>query len=590
MWRRSATWLFTAAFLLSAVADLPAQETTPKLALKITSVYPLAAAKGTVSEIEIQGENLDGVSAVWFGSQGIQGQVKKVEPIKLLKITPDSQLLVEREEVSGHRVVVELGIDSPAKVGRHSLRLVSPRGLSSAHPFVVTGSQVVREGETAHSTPESPQELKIPVLVSGKIWGKGEVDYYSFDALAGQEIEFQAVSNVVATRGNVDAVQLTLYEPTGSWFDPKRPTRLAFSEYARLRYKFSKGGRYLLLVGTFAGISGPDMVYVLRIAPAGSSTASNQPAGLPELHESRIDALRQPFVRKLERNRVEALLGRSVAAPQPEKDTPKSAPSAAEGELDLSQPVLLEGSIDRPRKVDSYKLRAKAGQRLAFELETPEASLPQFTPRLELVDANGQDVCSNIWRRVGGDNNHLMKTLQAKTIYTFERDGEYTVRIRNLVSRQADPSFQYRLLIRPQVPHVGKIKVEQDSINVVPGKAGKLTVTVEQEEGYSGEVALSLEGLPPGLRAFTGAETPPARGGLLDEGRKEQYVPKTQKVVILVLGSSDAAATAMPQMVRLVARPVVEGRVGAPLLVQEIPVSVSKPDATDATELARKGT
>ena len=416
MWRGSATWLFTAALLLSAVAGLPAQETAPKSAPKITSVYPLAAAKGTVSEVEIQGENLDGVSAVWFGSQGIQGQVKTVEPIKLLKITPDSQLLVEREEVSGHRVVVELEIDSSAKVGRHSLRVVSPRGLSSAHPFVVTGSPVVREGETAHSTPENSQELKIPVLVSGKIWGKGEVDYYSFDALAGQEIEFQAVSNVVATRGNVDAVQLTLYEPTGSWFDPKRPTRLAFSEYAGLRYKFSKGGRYLLLLGTFAGISGPDMVYVLRIAPAGSSTASNQPAGLPELHESRIDALRQPFVRKLERNRVEALLGRSVAAPQPEKDTPKSAPSAAEGELDLSQPVLLEGSIDRPRKVDSYKLRAKAGQRLAFELETPEASLPQFTPRLEVVDANGQDVCSNIWRRVGGDNNHLMKTLQAKTI------------------------------------------------------------------------------------------------------------------------------------------------------------------------------
>ena len=590
MWRGSATWLFTAAFLLSAVAGLPAEETTPKSGLKITSVYPLAAAKGTVSEIEIQGENLDGVSAVWFGSQGIQGQVKTVEPIKLLKITPDSQLLMEREEVSGHRVVVELQIDSSAKVGRYSLRLVSPRGLSSAHPFVVTGSPVVREGETAHDTPENSQQLKIPVLASGKIWEKGEVDYYSFDVLPAQEIEFQAVSNVAAKGSNFDAVQLTLYEPTGSWFDPKRPTRLGFSQDARLRHKFSKGGRYLLLVGTFAGISGPDMVYVLRIAPAGSSTTPNQSAELPKLHESAIELLRQPFVRKLEPNRVEALLGRSVAVPQPEKDTPNSAPSAAEGELNLSQPVLLEGVIDRPGKVDSYKLKLKTGQRLAFELETPEASLPQFTPRLEVVDANGQEMCKNIWRRVGADNNYWMKTLQAKTIYTFERDGEYTVRIRNLVSRQADPSFQYRLLIRPQVPHVGKIKVEQDSLNVVPGKAGKLTVTVEQEEGYSGEVALSLEGLPPGVRAFTGAETPPPRGGVLDEGRKEQFVPKNQKVVILVLGSPDAAATAMPQMVRLVARPVVEGRVGAPLLVQEIPVSVSKPDAAGAAKLARKGT
>ena len=363
--------------------------------------------------------------------------------------------------------------------------------------------------------------------------------------------------------------------------------QLAFAEEARLTYTFSQGGRYLLRVGTYAGISGPDIVYLLRIAPvriapariapARHSTASSQAADLPELHETLIDLLRKPFVRKLEPNRIEELHGRSVAMPQPEKGAAPSASSEANGASELFEPVFLEGAIDRPGKVDSYKFNFKTGQRLAFELETPEASRPQFTPRLEVVDANGQEMCKNIWRRVGADNNYWMKTLQAKTIYTFERDGEYTVRIRNLVSRKADPSFQYRLLIRPQVPHVGKIKIEQDSINVVPGEAAKLTVTVEQEEGYSGEVALSLEGLPPGLRAFTGAETPPARGGVLDEGRKEQFVPKNQKVVILVMASPDAAATAMPQMVRLVARPVVEGRVGAPLLVQEIPVSVSKP-------------
>ena len=617
MTRVSVAWLLMAAFMfvLSPATGLPAEKPKAKSTPEIISVYPLGATSGAVSEIEIRGSNLEGAYAVWSGSEGIQGRIKKIEQITLLKLQANAQILAQKEETLGHRVLVDLEIDSSAKLGRHSLRLVSPRGLSNAHPFLVTVDPVVLESQTPHNDPPNPQLLKTPALLGGKLWEKGEADYYSFDALPGEEIEFHAVSNTAANSGKFDAIQLTLYEPGGTWFDPKRPTRLAFAEEARLTYTFSQGGRYLLRVGTYAGISGPDIVYLLRIAPvriapvriapvriapARHSTASSQAADLPELHETLIDLLRKPFVRRLEPNRIEELHGRSVAMPQPEKGAAPSASSEANGASELFEPVFLEGAIDRPGKVDSYNLKLKAGQRLAFELETPDATLPQFNPRLELVDASGQDICNNFWRRVGGDNNYWVKLPQAKTIYTFERDGEYVLRIRELISRYGNPSFKYRILIRPQIPHVGKIKVEvkegslvaQDSyINLAPGEARKLSVTVEHQEGFSGDVALSLENLPPGVQALTGAEEPPIREAELDLGKKEQFVPKTQKIVILVMGSPDAAATPLPQVARLVARPVVEGQVGAPLLVQEIPLMVLKPvlKPDSSTELARKG-
>jgi hypothetical protein len=258
----------------------------------------------------------------------------------------------------------------------------------------------------------------------------------------------------------------------------------------------------------------------------------------------------------------------------------------ADGLLELSKPLFLEGAIDRPGKVDKYKLKLKAGQRLAFEVETPEVTLPEFSPRLELWDSSGQEVFNNIWRRVGGDNNQWMKTLQSKTMYSFNRDGEYTLSIQDMTPRYGNSSFKYRILIRPLVPHVGKIEVKEDSMNLVPGHAGKLTITVEQEEGYSGEVAFSLENVPVGVQASTGADVPPDPEPQLDQGKKEQYVPKSQKVMILVVASQDASPTTMPQTARLVARPVVEGQVGAPVWSQEIPIMVLKPDAA---ELPRKG-
>ena len=75
--------------------------------------------------------------------------------------------------------------------------------------------------------------------------------------------------------------EVTLYEPTGSWFDKERTTRLAYnddpssyhvSRLPQLTYRFLKKGRYLVGVGAFLGGGSPHFSYQLRISDSSAPT------------------------------------------------------------------------------------------------------------------------------------------------------------------------------------------------------------------------------------------------------------------------------------------------------------------------------
>ena len=78
----------------------------------------------------------------------------------------------------------------------------------------------------------------------------------------------------------------------------------------------------------------------------------------------------------------------------------------------------------------------------------------------------------------------------------------FLIQVRDLTSRVGGEEFSYRLVVRPQVPHVGKVVAEKvDRIHLASGESESVGVTVELEEGFEGDVALSIENLPPGVRA-----------------------------------------------------------------------------------------
>ena len=557
---------------------------------ELVSLFPLGGQRGTTLEVRMRGKNLGGTYAVWVDGRELEAHVERVEEIDLTEYD-----LVNKEWKSqpGYRVSFQVAIDGGAGIGAHSIRAVTPRGVSNALPFRVTSHPVLTETGDPHQTPGAAQELRFPVVVNGKISRGGELDFYGFDAGEGQELTFEVVSHL-----GIEPT-LTLYEPAGSWFDPTRTRELAFHlgrlatpatlhtfdrmpnyEKPRLTYRFSRKGHYLIQVGANLSKGGPDCPYQFRIAPA-------DPGAIRPLESGSVQGLPSSwaeFSRELEPDRLERLWSRTVREAV-DPSTPaaglvrlvetESNPSAGEAR-EVAVPSIIEGSIDRPGDVDSYRFKVRDGAKLAFEVQTPDVTPPFFNPRLSVLDAEGNESFNNIYRRLGRQFQFYSKTVEPKTLHTFESGGEFTLQVRDITSRQGDPGFVYRLLIRPQIPHMGDIEVKDDRVNLKAGTAGKLTVITDQEEGFGGEIVLSIKNLPAGVEALPGTDLEPDKGINPDEGPKERFVPRSQKATVLLVAREDAPATPMPRMIRIVARPVVGGSLGPPQLVREVPLMVVK--------------
>jgi hypothetical protein len=591
---------------------------------EIVSVAPVGLERASNGKIELRGKHLDGVYAVWFDTRGVEARIESIQKDDEVFPVPKGRKEKKDDKSPRQIVLAQASVNGDVALGKHSVRLIGPGGISNEACFLVQSERAHAEINSDHSSPEKAQPVSVPLLLQGKLAQTGEVDYYSFDAAAGEQLVFHGLSNTPSSQGGFDALQFTLYATGGSWFDPNRAAQIAFSDVPLLRYRFTKAGRYLLGVSAFMGIGGPDFAYQISID-------KNRELHTQKLQASVTDLVDQTFARDLEPNRMEQLWARTVfpqLPQQPEQllarasaasvsasgQPPHSAvnesvvqqdtalvqctsyqerePNDSPGEAqEFALPAMVEGTIGHPGDVDDFKFKAKAGQRIAVELETPSASLPEFNPRIALLDSSGQEILNNIWRRVGGDNNEWMKTLQPKTIFTVDRDGEYTLQVRDLVSYlYGDQSFRYRIVIRPQVPHVGKIEMKQDRVNLVSGQAEKLNLKADQEEGYTGDIAVTVENLPPGVQVLPAAEVAPEAGPKLDEGPKERYIPKEQNLAILLVASADAPPTKLPYLAHVVARPVVSKQVGPSLPVRDIPVMVIRPALAPPGNDAQQGT
>ena len=86
-------------------------------------------------------------------------------------------------------------VASGAEAGVHYMRVLTPRGLSNALPVRVHAESAVMEGKTRHEVAEDSQPIPAyPVVVNGKLAGRGEVDYYAFEVQQGEKLRFDALT------------------------------------------------------------------------------------------------------------------------------------------------------------------------------------------------------------------------------------------------------------------------------------------------------------------------------------------------------------------------------------------------------------
>jgi hypothetical protein len=555
-----APWVVLSVYGCLCLVALAADK--PRVEPRVTSVHPSALQRGAASTVTVRGTGLGG--AYSFLLQGapfnmeIEGSATEPPP-------PSS-----RSKTPIDLVRIRVSVEHDAQPSRHDFRLVTPNGVSNAIPLHITRDPVREEADEGHEAPESAVAAgEFPVVIAGRISQRGEADYYSFDAKAGEAISFEVVSGVPS--GGFDPA-ITIFERSGSWFDPERVNRIAFNDEpmwaagrptdAQLLHRFARDGRYFVRVEAFSGLGGPDFTYQLRIRTGESKWQS----------ESSDEWQERRFTRPLSSGRLNELAVRGGKPPK--QAVIETYRAGAEAPALFKLPGTLDGVLAAPGEVHRARFQIDGPRDIAIEVETPAAAPPLFNPIVRLLDGSGEEVATNVMAGVGACSGELSKSLQAKTTIPLRNPGEYTVEIRDVTSDLGGPEFRYRVQVRPQAPHVGEVGIDEDRLNLAPGSAKAVRVTFDREEDYQGAIAVSADGLPPGVRALPGADFEPDRDPLPFPGRRERYTPRSERTVVVFTAAADAAPMQQPQIARIVVLPVVDGKPGEPLASKEIPVMV----------------
>lgn len=533
--------LFVCAFAIGLTAADP----------RAVSMHPFIGRQASTFAVTVRGANLQETKGVFVEPGGLKATVERAE-----------------------KATAVLRIEAGAP-GRYALRLVTASGVSNALPLQVTDKEILSEPDGTHETPEAAVPVaSIPAHYVGMIAKKGESDFYAFDAKAGETLTFQVLSglpSIGAAGGNANGFDpsISIYETSGSWFDPKRVNRIAFNDEplwvlgrgtdANLKHSFEKSGRFFARIEAFSGQGGPDYAYFLRIL--NGSFAPETPVGKRDWEE-------RTYQRPLTSNRLNEL---AIRGGRPAKE--KSIETyRTMGTFTL--PATLEGEIAQPGQSHRAKFHIDGSQDIAIEIETPNTAPPLFNPVVRLLDEKGEEVVTNFFAGRGACTGALNKGLTAKTIVPLRNPGDYTVEVRELTADLGEAGFQYRVQIRPQIPHLGKIEITDDHINLAPGGAKTVRVTFDREEDYRGAVAVMVENLPAGVTALAAADYEPDKDPPPYPGKRERYVPRTERTVLAFSVADDAPLMEMPRVARVTVRPLVDGKPGAVIASKEIPMMV----------------
>jgi hypothetical protein len=563
-----ALWL-----LVAVVLSIPASA-QPREDPRAISIHPFTGQPGATFTATVRGSGLTGASAASIGKGPFTVAVEGVE------VEPPSESS-GRNRGRVDLVKLRIQVAPEAKPGRYPFRLITRNGVSNALPLHIVPYPVLPEPAGAHDQQESAVAIpKLPALYAGRLARRGEADYYSFHAEAGQTLTFEVVSGFpqIAAAGSAATVPnfdpaLTIYEPAGSWFDPQRLNRIAYNDEpvwvfgkstdAHLVHRFAKAGDYLLRIEAFAGQGGPDYSYGLKIADGAlpPDVASGGGGGGDE----------RGWVRRLEAGRLSQLAKRGGNdSKQPSIETYRAAPEP----INFKIPGTLEGALAQPGETHRARFHLDKPADIAIEIETPAAAPPFFNPIFRLLNNAGEEVAGNIFAGKGACSGALTKSMQSKTILPLRDTGDYTIEIRDATADLAGPDFQYRVQVRPQVPHVGQVRVEADSVNLRQGEAKVVRVAFDREEDYRGAVTVTAESLPPGVSAVAGADFEPDKDPPLRTGKRERYTARTERAVLVLTAGAEAPVSEQPQDIRLVVRPLVDGKPGAVLQSKAIPMMV----------------
>jgi hypothetical protein len=487
---------------LIAISSAHAQTSYPML----MSLKPVAIQAGTTAECEVQSRySLLGAHQVLVSGAGVTAEVV---PPEMPELKPGEK---PKDVV---KLKLKINAAADALPGVREFRLATPRGASTVGQLVVVRDPVVAEAAD-NNTADKAQAVTLPAVLCGAIEKNEDFDFYKFTAEAGQSLVFHVRGQRLEDK--IHDLQNHL-DPIVFLRDAKGAV-LAMSDnffFADpfFTYQFEQAGEYVLEVRDvrFQGNqyweycvelnSRPFLSQVLPIAIAPGLTQTVDLSGwlLPDSRQGTITLPSDV------RGRVTAvpLLGEEPGNPVTVYATDLPIVAEAVGDNDKAEtaqmvtvPMVINGRIERENDLDLFAFEAKKGDLLTFEVIARRTG-SQLDSYLRILNDKGATVREE-------DDGREGKLSHSDTFidgWSVPADGKYFVELRDVHLRGGD-GFGYALQIAPSRPGI-ELAIDTDKTNLTPGTGGVVFVRVTRKHGFTGEVQLSVDGLPPGVTATCG--------------------------------------------------------------------------------------
>jgi hypothetical protein len=473
----------------------------------LMSVKPVAVQVGKSAELTVSARyTMAGAYQVLISGEGVRGEVL---PSEAKPTDPAKKATVEKTKI-------KMTASDKALPGVRDVRLATPQGVSTIGQVVIVRDPVIVE-TGANDKPEQSQSVDLPAAICGTIEKNEDVDYYKFYAAAGQPLVFRVrcarlQDRIHDLQTHADPI-VTLRTATGA--------TLATSDnneyYADpvLAYRFEQAGDYLLEIRDvryqgnayweycIEASSQPLVECVFPLAATAGAKQTFQPLG--ELVAAGAVADCQ-VSKKLAAgiHPLELTLDGERTNPVPViiADVPLTQESSAENDSvalaeSIAVPSGVNGRIDHEGDIDCYAIEAKKGEAFSFEVIARRAQ-SALDSHLRILDEKGKQLALNDDLRLG------KRTMSDSWLenWTAPADGKYVVEIRD-VNLRGGPHCPYFLKVTRSQPYF-ELYLDSDKTQIAPGCCAALFVRVERKNGFSGEVQLALDGLPPGVCASTG--------------------------------------------------------------------------------------
>jgi hypothetical protein len=450
----------------------------------------------------------------------------------------------QRQRPSADSLAVRFHADAIALPGVRDFRVATVHGASTVGQLVVVEDPVVAEIEGDNNSIEKAQVIPIPSAVCGAIDQGEDRDYYKFHVEAGKSLVFRVRGMLLEDRihdlqNHLDPI-LTLRGPNGSTI------AVADNDIAGdplLCQRFDRAGDYTLEIRDVRYKGDRDWVYCIEIndrpfvrtvfplGVAAGKPVSFAPVGyqlpaarmfnwpVPANWTAGLHAMQLP-IGSTRANPTEVVVsdGPLVNEAPGSHDTVKTAQLVA-------APAGINGRLLKEGESDVFTFQAKRGQPLSFEVFSRRAGSP-LDSAIRILDARGRTLLE------GDDSTEEGRMSADASIEGWNppADGIYAIEIRDLLQR-GGPEFVYFLKITRAEPRF-ELMLDTDKTELAPGTSGVFFVNTIRRNGFTGDISLAVESLPPGVTAFCSPIPAGQRDGCVILAAAANAKPSIDNIVV----------------------------------------------------------